>query len=74
MKKQTAVEWLLDNLDFTPYSESDFEYNEECWNKAIAMERDQIIDLLTKYHDRLFFIPLKDGEADSIYNHLKNEQ
>lgn len=41
--KQTAVEWLLDNLNSEPYSEADFKHNSECWDKAEKMERDQLI-------------------------------
>ncbi len=41
--KQTAVEWLLENLITEPYSEKDFEHNSECWDKAEKMERDQLI-------------------------------
>lgn len=40
--KQTAVEWLLENLVSEPYSEVDFKYNAECWNKAKEMEKEQI--------------------------------
>jgi hypothetical protein len=42
--KQTAVEWLLENLNSEPYSEEDFKYNRDCWDKALEMEREQIID------------------------------
>lgn len=41
--KQTAVEWLLENLISEPYSEKDFEHNKNCWDKAELMEKDQII-------------------------------
>jgi hypothetical protein len=41
--KQTAVEWLLENLISEPYSEVDFKYNAECWNKAEEMEKEQIM-------------------------------
>lgn len=41
--KQTAVEWLLENLISEPYSEVDFKYNAECWNKAKEMEKEQIM-------------------------------
>jgi hypothetical protein len=37
--KQTAVEWLLDNLISEPYSEEDFKYNNECWDKAKEMKK-----------------------------------
>ena len=40
--KQTAVEWLLDNLITEPYSELDFKHNKECWDKAKEMEKKQI--------------------------------
>lgn len=36
-----AVEWLLENLISEPYSEEDFKYNEECWDRAIEMEKEQ---------------------------------
>jgi hypothetical protein len=42
--KQTAVEWLLENLNSEPYSEEEFNYNRDCWDKAKAMEKEQIID------------------------------
>jgi hypothetical protein len=42
--KQTAVEWLLENLNSEPYSESDFKHNKECWDEAKEMEKQQIID------------------------------
>ena len=41
--KQTAVEWLLENLISEPYSEKDFEHNKNCWDKAELMEKEQII-------------------------------
>lgn len=40
--KQTAVEWLLENLNSEPYNEEDFKYNSECWDKAKAMEKEQM--------------------------------
>ena len=42
--KQTAVEWLLNNLISEPYSEADFKHNKECWNKAEEMEDEQMIN------------------------------
>lgn len=44
MKKQTAVEWLLENLITEPYSEKDFQHNSECWDKAKEMEKEQIVN------------------------------
>jgi hypothetical protein len=40
--KQTAVEWLLENLISEPYSEKDFEHNKNCWDKAELMFEEQI--------------------------------
>ena len=37
----TAVTWLLENLISEPYSEADFKYNAECWDKAEEMEKQQ---------------------------------
>ena len=42
--KQTAVEWLLENLISEPYSETDFKHNSEFWDKAKEMEKQQIIE------------------------------
>ena len=42
--KQTAVEWLLENLNSEPYREEEFNYNRDCWDKALEMEKEQIID------------------------------
>jgi len=38
----TAVEWLLENLNSEPYSEEEFNYNRDCWDKALEMEKEQI--------------------------------
>jgi hypothetical protein len=46
--KQTAVEWLLENLNSEPYSEEEFNYNSDCWDKAKEMEIKQI-----KYYSEL---------------------
>ena len=40
--KQTAVEWLLENLNSEPYSEEEFNYNSDCWDKALEMEKEQL--------------------------------
>jgi len=47
--KQTAVEWLLENLITEPYSEAHFEHNSECWDKAEKMEKQQIFDFANEY-------------------------
>ena len=42
--KQTALQWLLENLISEPYSEADFQHNSDCWDKAAQMEKEQIIE------------------------------
>jgi hypothetical protein len=42
MANKTAVQWLLDNLISEPFSEQHFKHNEECWDKAEEMEKQQI--------------------------------
>jgi hypothetical protein len=42
--KQTAVEWLEDNLLSEPWAEEHFEHNAECWDKAKEIEKQQIFD------------------------------
>jgi len=44
MKKETAVEWLLNNLITEPFSQKHFEQNEKMWNQALEMEKQQIIE------------------------------
>jgi hypothetical protein len=41
--KQSIVAWLLDNLISEPFSEQHFKHNEECWDKAEEMEKEEII-------------------------------
>ena len=63
--KQTAVEWLLENLISEPHFEKDFNYNSRCWDKAKAMEKQQIIEAFNQsWHDRMY--PYK--TADKYYN------
>jgi HD superfamily phosphodiesterase len=40
--KQTAVEWLLENLINETFSEEDFKHNFNVWNKAKEMEKQQM--------------------------------
>ncbi len=42
--KQTAVEWLLENLISEPHFEKDFEHNKNCWDKAELMEKEREIN------------------------------
>ena len=40
--KQTAIEWLYENLIPTPYLEEDFKYNKSIWDRAKKMEKEKI--------------------------------
>ena len=39
--KNSIVQWLLENLIGEPFSEEDFKHNENCWDKAEAMEKEK---------------------------------
>ena len=65
--KQTAVEWLEDNLLSEPWAEEHFEHNAECWDKAKEMEKEQIINAW-KNGDAEF-----DKAADSLSELYYNE-
>ena len=51
--KQTAVEWLLENLNSEPYSEEEFNYNSDCWDKALAMEQEQMMQCYEDGYNRV---------------------
>ena len=72
--KQTAVEWLLENLNSEPYSEEEFKYNSDCWDKAQEMFKQQIVDAYITSHismmsaDQYYYETFKqqEDETDSI--------
>jgi hypothetical protein len=49
--KQTAVEWLEDNLIGNPFSEKDFAHNVNIFKQAKEMEKEQIIEALCDGHE-----------------------
>lgn len=67
--KQTAVEWLLDNLISEPYSEEDFNHNSNMWDKAKEMEKQQIIDAYNENEN--YMCDGTDGEQ--YYNETFNK-
>jgi hypothetical protein len=70
MKEQTAVQWFREKVFFKgSYTGEELR---QLFEDALEMEKKQSIELLTKYHDGLFYVPFKDGEAEAIYNHLTN--
>jgi len=40
--KQTAIEWLEDNMIGNPHSKEDFKHNIMIWEQAKEMEKEQI--------------------------------
>jgi hypothetical protein len=72
--KQTAVEWLLENLNSEPYSEEEFKYNSDCWDKAQEMFKQQIVDAYITSHismmsaEQYYYETFKqqEDETDSI--------
>ena len=67
--KQTAVEWLSDHL----VNEMNFDY----WKaveQAKEMEKEQMINIIKTYHNNLFYLPLRDGEAERILELILTEQ
>ena len=62
--KETAVEWLLENLNSEPYSEKEFNYNSDCWDKAKEMEKEQIENA---FNYGQFDLGM---EADEYYNEI----
>jgi hypothetical protein len=66
---KTAVEWLLENLNSEPYSEEEFNYNRDCWDKALEMEKEQIIDFGYDIADDLACGKYRDKKAmEERYN------
>ena len=62
---KTALEWLIEQLP-----KGDFDHQKIVIAQAMEMEKKQIeefaIKVLEFYHNNLFMIPLKDGEAKKI--------
>ena len=71
---KTAVEWLLENLNSEPYSEEEFKYNSDCWDKAQEMFKQQIVDAYITSHismmsaEQYYYETFKqqEDETDSI--------
>lgn len=64
--KQTAIQWLEDNLNFEPHDEEEFISNNKIWEQAKAMEIEQIIsahnDGALMAYALPFNAPFKKGE------------
>jgi hypothetical protein len=68
--KQSAVEWFYQRILAKDIK--------EVFEQAKEMEKEQqdefAIQVLEFYHNGLFFIPLKDGEATEILNYIKKQK
>jgi hypothetical protein len=64
-KKKTAVEWLLDNLNFEPYDEEEFISNNKIWEQAKQMEKEQIEE---SFNSSSYFIDGKEYYDDTYGN------
>jgi hypothetical protein len=62
--KQTAVEWLLDNLNFEPYDEEEFISNNKIWEQAKQMEKEQIKNAFDKGYSYYLF----NGGGEQYYD------
>jgi len=70
--RQTAVEWLVGLLKQNRFVSESQIYIAE---KIEKEQQDEFaIQVLEFYHNGLFFIPLKDGEAKEILNYIKKEK
>jgi hypothetical protein len=67
--KQTAVQWLEDNLIGNPFSEKDFAHNVNVFKQAKEMEKEQIQDA---YWDGIFNGEFLDGEGYYNENYGKD--
>ena len=75
--KQTAVEFLVkeisDILGVIKTEPIKDLLLVDAINKAKEMEEQNTIEILESYHNSLFNIPLKEGEAKRIVEHIKKE-
>lgn len=81
--KQTAVEWLYDNLLFAPISRQDVKYNERKFEQAKEMEKEQqgyseeeVEDLIYNVCGttaRLQGITLNGNHIDTAYKQFKKK-
>ena len=67
--KQTAVEWLLDNLNFEPHDEEEFISNNKIWEQAKQMEKEQIINArIDGDEHHTFNSMMRESYANDYYN------
>ena len=62
--KLTTVEWLLENLNFEPYDEEEFKFNDRIWEQAKAMDKENI---MMAYNDGRINQGLKQNKNSKQY-------
>jgi hypothetical protein len=69
---KTAVEWLQIMLIPTPYDEEDVEHNKKCWEQALEMEKEQLLNmsLMSAHYERKWIL---EHSTESKYNPSKIE-
>lgn len=60
-----------ENIYINPYT---FKLTKESAENFEQISDNYAIEVLEYYHNGLFFIPLKDGEAKKILEHIKKEK
>ena len=66
--KQTAIQWLEDNLNFEPYDEEEFISNNKIWEQAKKMEQEQIKDAFNESRLTNPMIGFKHNNFEQYYN------
>lgn len=59
----TAVEWLLNQLNGEQLTSNE---KMNVYASALAREKDMMLAIIESYHNNMFYLPLKDGEAERI--------
>jgi hypothetical protein len=75
MKKQTAIEWLEDNMIGNPHSKEDFKHNIMIWEQAKQMEKEQIINArINGDENHSFNSMVREEYANDYYNETYKQQ
>jgi hypothetical protein len=68
--KQTAIEWLEDNLNFEPYDEEEFISNNKIWEQAKQMEKEHIMNAFDSGEHQQGY----ELESEQYYNETYGEK
>jgi hypothetical protein len=59
----TAVEFFYKHLNGEQLTTNE---KMNVYGSALIMEKEDMINIIESYHNNLFYVPLKDGEAERI--------